>query len=301
MSRCLNLISGRQVCRGCLWCLRRLLEPGAYSQLTRHRYDIIISCGSSLAAVNYILSRDNDARSLAVMRPSLAAMDRYDLIVMSGHDRPPRRRNVVRVAGALNLVDGEYLREQASSLALAAGLTGTAERFGFLIGGDTKDFRLTAEAVREACRQLKKAAGESGAELLVTTSRRTSAEAEKAVKDELSGFPRCRLAVIANEANVPFAVGGILGSCSAVVCTPESVSMISEAATSPCHVLALEMRGLGRRHRNFLDELSGKGAIRLVRPDRLAQEIGKISGGKAARAPLADIETVKEALRKVLR
>lgn len=296
----LNALSGKHICRGCVRCLRRLLDAPSYRAVTSGKYDLVISCGASLAAPNYILSREHGAQSFAVMRPSWASLDRFDLVVIPAHDDPPRRENVVPVEGALNLVDDEYLAEQARLLRQAAGIGDgdTRIRFALLVGGDTKEFRLPATAVREVCRQMKDAARAASAELFVTTSRRTSPDTERAVKEECAASGR--MTVIANEANVPFAVGGFLGSSRVVVCSPESISMISEAASSAAHVVVFDLPGLRRRHRIFLRRLQEQGIIRLVKPEEVSVTLQTIIAGDPERRGLVDRERVRAAVRKVL-
>lgn len=293
----LNIISGRHICRGCLLCLRRLLDPVSFSAATRGKYDIIISCGSSLSAVNYILSRENDARSLCVMRPSLVSLDRFDLVVMPAHDCPHRARNVVSVEGALNLIDDDYLGEQAKLLSRETRVDEAARSIGILFGGDTKDFKLPVETVRLVCRQVNEAARRGRAEVLATTSRRTSPDAERAVKEECAD---ARMLVIANEANVPFAVGGILGTCKVVVCSPESISMISEAASSEAYVVVFDVPGLGPRHAKFLAGLTRNRNVIVAAPERIAAAIERIFSERPARARLDNSARVRQALRKVI-
>jgi lauroyl/myristoyl acyltransferase/mitochondrial fission protein ELM1 len=305
----LNIFSGKHICRGCLLCLRRFLQPDSYAALVKEKFDLVISCGSALSAPNYILARENACRSFVIMRPSFAPLNRFDLVVMAEHDRPPRAANVVRVAGALNLVDEAYLHEQGQQLrqfiggdvrspAQVEGPGRPRVRIGFLIGGDSKEFKLKAETVGNICRQLNAAAARCGADLFVTTSRRSSPEVESAVKAECAS---ARMLVIANEKNLACAVGGLLAVCSVVVCSPESISMISEAASSGAHVVVFSSEGLRSRHRAFLESLCKKGHIHLVGADAVAQAIERIVTQKPKHAVLADRERVRQSVRKVMR
>lgn len=298
-SSLLNVVSGRHICRGCLRCLKFVLTADSYAALTAARYDLVISCGSTLAAPNYIVARENGARSFAIMRPSIASLDRFDLLVIPEHDRPPARANVVPVAGALNLIDDAYLREQARQLRETEHIPdgGGPERFGLLIGGNTKEFTLSPSVVAEVCRGMTAAAGRCGAELLVTTSRRTSPEAEREVR---AGCAQARLLIIANEKNPSYAVGGILGVCSVVVCSPESISMISEAAASGAYVVVFLMPGLSRRHRRFLDSFARSGGIRLVEPAEVGAAIERLVRERPSKAVAVGREKLRQAVSKVL-
>lgn len=295
-----NIVSGRHICRGCLWCLRRVLEPEAYRELIKNKYDAVISCGSSVAAANYLISRENNSRSLVIMKPWMAALDRFDLVVMPGHDRPPSRRNVVRTEGALNLITDSYLREQAMALESASGLKPGEMYFGLLAGGDAKSFILSPEAVTLASEGLTLAAQGAGARILATSSRRSSVEIEKRLKQSLAGNSLCAFLVIAGEKNYPFAVGGILGLCRVVVVSPESISMVSEAASSGAHVIVFNSPGLSRKHSLFLETLAGKKIISLVEPGQVKAAIETILRENSPARRLDDRGAVALALKRIL-
>jgi KDO2-lipid IV(A) lauroyltransferase len=297
-----NCLAGKYICQGCLLCLRRFLEKNAYDYFTTHKFDIIISCGSSLVPVNFILARENLAKSMVIMRPSIFGANRFDLVIEPKHDSPPAAKNIAVIDAALNLIDEQYLREQSEQLKSATGLKiEPAKRYlGLLIGGDTKGFRLTKETVKITLDQIKKAAGNLNAQILVTTSRRTSAEVGDLVKKELMDYTPCKLLIIANEKNYPSAVGGILGLCQIVLTSAESISMISEAASSRKYVVVFGFHGLKGRHKRFLDNLSLKNYIFLARPENLAKTIEMIWKTSPEIKTLKDNEVIMEALKKVL-
>ena len=258
-----SLFSGKFACQGCLSCLKYSLTPDSYSGVAGFKPDIIISSGSSLAPVNLALSRENLARSIVVMRPSLMRKGLFSLIAWPLHDSPPRRKNVVATEAALNPVDEEYLRVSARNISGKVKL-GSENVLGLLLGGDAKGFRLEGAAVKTLLTELKSCAESLGLELLASTSRRTPPGIEKMVKDELSGYPLCKLLVIANEKNDPDAVGGILALSKAVIVSSESISMVSEAVSSGRYVVVFNSGRLNKRHSLFLEHLSRNGYIYLV-------------------------------------
>jgi len=298
------LFAGRYSCQGCLWCLRKFICDDSYQALVKSTADIVISCGSSVAAVNYVVSRENRAKSIVIMRPSLLGLSRFDLVVIPRHDRPPERKNVVATEGSLNLIDGAYLKEQAERLRQSSShqvikSPGVGFNIGLLIGGDTKDFYLDKELLKTTIAQVKTVAEKADAAVLITTSRRTNAAAEQLVKDEFKGYPRCRLMVIASEDNPAYAVGGILGVSRVVVISPESTSMISEAASSGRYVVVFNAP-VSRRHRIFLNRLAQKGHIYLAEPRELAALINKINIEQPVVSVLKDKEILKKALDRII-
>jgi KDO2-lipid IV(A) lauroyltransferase len=299
LSTCL---AGKYRCQGCLWCLRRFLQDETYKSLISIKPDIIISCGSGVALLNFILSRENFAKSIVIMRPSVLSTRRFDLVVMPQHDRPPKRENVVVTEGALNLIDEDYLRKQSESLIRDTGyrLQATGMRIGLLIGGDTKYFHLDMDKISEVIKQIKSASERWSADILVTTSRRTSLEVEKVIKEEFKDYSRCKVLVIANERNFPFAVGGILGLSHIVITSSESISMISEAASSNKYAVVFNSKGLSKKHRRFLGFLTENKYIYLTESCDLSKTIEYIWQNKPQIRTLRDNFLVAEAIKKIL-
>jgi mitochondrial fission protein ELM1 len=222
---------------------------------------------------------------------------------MPRHDRPPLRKNVVITEGALNLIDEEYLKEQTEKLLQASGfrLQATGLGIGLLIGGDAKKFTLRKDVVFEVIRQIKQAAEKLDADILVTTSRRSSRQIEDLVIKEFSDCRRCKLLVIANQNNIPEAVGGILGLSQIVISSPESITMISEAATtSRAYVFVFQAAGLNRKHRNFLDNCAKHKYIYLTQALNLDRTIGDVWSRRPQIYSLQDNLVVAEAIKKTL-
>lgn len=294
-------LAGKYQCQGCLRCLRGFLSTDTHESLISAAADIVISCGSSLAAINYIISKENQAKSIVIMRPSVLSFNRFDLVVMPGHDNPPERKNVVVTEGALNLIDEGYLKEQAKKLAETTNHGPRTANFnvGFLIGGDTRDFRLDKKSLEIIISELKSFAQKENVGLLVSTSRRTSPEIEQLVKDEFKDFLQCKFMVIASENNPAFSVGGILGLSNIVIVSPESISMVSEAASSGRYVIVFKSK-LDYRHRNFLARLADKKYIYLVQPEDIGALIDKIISQQPVINVLQDTDTLKQALGRII-
>lgn len=295
-----SLLSGKYHCQGCLWCLRNFLTKETCQSLSTVRPDMIISCGAALAPVNYCLSREAQGKSVVVMRPGLLSLRKFDLVIMPRHDSPPQRKNVVVTEGALNLIDEEYLKEQSGKLTPSSQLPTPDLYIGLLIGGDSKKFALGKDNILEVIRQIKITAEKLDAGILVTTSRRTSQEAESLIKAEFTDYARCKLLIIANEKNIPEAVGGILGLSRIIVVSPESISMISEAASSKKYVFVFKGNGLNKRHREFLRHFAGNKYIYLGLPDNLSGQIQGVWSQKPKVYSLRDNSLVREAIGRTL-
>lgn len=301
-------LSDKYSCQGCLRCLKYFLKKDSFAAAVRIKPDIIISCGSFLAPVNLILSSENQAKSLVIMRPAGMNKKKFDLALIPRHDNPRPARNIVITEGALNLIDEEYLNQQSQALlmrlkSVAQSPQPTARSknpvIGLLIGGDTKDFSLDKNDVAEVIKELKSVSSKLNADILATTSRRTSGKVEKVVRGELAGFSFTKLLIIANEDNVPEAVGGILALSEVVLVSAESISMISEAASSNRYVVVFGSK-VDSRHRKFLNYMADKRYIYFCEPAGISSLIIRLFRDKPVINILKDRQIVKDALRRVI-
>jgi KDO2-lipid IV(A) lauroyltransferase len=296
------LLSGRY-CHRCMGCLKSCLEKNSYEKVIAAYADIIISCGSSLASVNMVMANANGAKNIIVMRPPLRGMlPRYSLVIAPRHDRLQARPNIVITEGAPSRITHEVLRRDSSVLAGKVTLSRPV-KIGVLIGGDNPAFSLSVAIIHELIDALSKAAEAIDAELLVTTSRRTSPEAESILRERLAHHPRCPLLVIANEQNPPEAIGGILGLSDIVVVSGESISMISEALQSSKHVIVFELEkrtARPSRHEAFLQSLTEGGYIRLINARQLDSVLREVWAAKLPVKKLDDSTRIYEGVKKLI-
>lgn len=280
------------------------LENDCYQDLRRAYADMVISCGGALSGINLWLAKENLAKSVSVMRPQWARSAKFDLVIIPQHDRPSRRKNIISTLGALNLIDEDYLKEESDKLKL--NILGRINKttVGLLLGGDNKKSELTPRIVGEAVSGLKQVCLDLDWDMLATTSRRTGADVEGLVKKELERFDKCRLLVIANERNIPEAVGGILGVSDFIVVSGESVSMVSEAVSSGKYVLVFrpKAKGLcpGAKYLLFLDNLEREGYVYIVEPIGLAEKIKELSLNRPPIKILDDRQRIRERIEKLL-
>ncbi|MBM3255709.1 MAG: hypothetical protein FJZ08_05350, partial [Candidatus Omnitrophica bacterium] len=155
---------------------------------------------------------------------------------------------------------------------------------------------LEAGMLKEVIRQLKLALYKLDGQILVSTSRRTPAAIESIVKDEFLGFAPCRFLVIANEKNHPDAVGGILALSKIVVISAESISMVSEAASSGRYVIVYNAGLLNKRHRLFIEHLNKAGYIYTSDVDSLGKAIEDTWKNKPTVKTLQDNQRIREAI-----
>ncbi len=218
--------------------------------------DIVVACGSKVIWPALAIRRQSAGRTKAiyVQRPQYGAGG-FDLVVAPMHDGLGGP-NVLTVRGAVNRVTRERLDQAAMQWAgRFAHLP--KPRVAVLIGGNSGAHRLTPEFAAGFAQQLATLCKRDHAGLMVTTSRRTDAEAEALIRARLEGLPAY---VWDGRGDNPFF--GFLGLADAVIVTSDSVNMVSEALASgkPVHVAALE--GGSAKFDRFHSELMRDGYTR---------------------------------------
>jgi len=291
-------------CMGCLKCLGFCLEESTFKYLISQQADIIISAGSTLAPVSLFLKKEMAAISICLMNPGILNKKAFDLIISPKHDELAEAKNIVITEGAPNLINDNYLAEQKQLFRDCLFADNKSELnkivIGVLFGGDTKKLFLTSDNLNKVLKQVRLAAVDFEADLLVSTSRRTSSEQEGLIKASLENT--ARLLIIANIKNYASAIGGILAYSDIVIVSGESISMVSEAATSGKYtvVFRLTSRKVDRKHNLFLSNLSKEGFIYLVEPLEIYSTIKNIIQTRPPIKKLNDCAAIREALTKML-
>jgi mitochondrial fission protein ELM1 len=205
-----------------------------------------------------------------------------------------------------NLINSAYLKEQSEGLIkYYSHLKGNARvKFGVLIGGDTQGVKFDEAQIRELMTQIKEAALHYNADILLTTSRRTPEEIEKVILKGLKGFERCSLCIIANQRNIPEAVGGILGLSDLVIVSGESISMVSEALSSGKRTIVFSPRGrYGDRPRDkyedFVLKLNDQGYLMVTSVDDMKTKITQLLSQKITLKRLDDQSIIQEGLESI--
>ena len=290
--------------------LQWFLNEDSYKALTSLKADYVISCGSAMAGVNYMLAKEQSAKNIVVLKPGILKPENFDLNIMPQHDNPVVNNPKVRMAVtkiAPNLIDKKYLEEQeALLLARYSHLKSSFRvKIGVLIGGNAKEIVLSEQQVKIVINQIKEAANQINADLLVTTSRRTSPEIEGLLQRELKKFERCALLIIANRVEVPEAVGGILALSDIVVVSGESISMISEAVSSGKKIVVFSLsrrdaRAGKNKYNRFVDQLNEQGYLISSDAHDIARNINNLVKNKIHTRPVSDREILLNAIEQIL-
>ncbi len=297
--------------QGRLQFLKLFLSAKSFEQVMSMKTDFIISCGSSSASLNHFISQDHSAKSIAILKPGILPFNRFDLIVLPEHDISNKDHipeNVTVIKGACNLISKDYLDEQSEKLLAKYShlKSRTRTKVGILIGGTSKKICITEKQISVLINQLKEISGEHRLDFLISTSRRTPANIERMLFKAFKKDPSCPLLVLANQENVPEAVGGILGLSDILVVSGDSISMVSEAASSGKNTIVFSPEpsvpfGSGsKKHQLFINNLNSHGFICSSKVTNVGQNIYNVIKNKIHTQRLDGGQIILDAVRRVI-
>lgn len=223
--------------------------------------DIIISCGRLGAAAALGVKRASGGRvfTVHIQNPQIPH-HLVDLIAPPRHDALTGP-NVVNTRGALHHVTPEKIaaaiNEQAELHPELLHIKQTQPIIGVLIGGSNATATLTPEKSQRLMSSLLDVAKEQNAHLWITASRRTGKANIAAMQEVLAGTSHW---FWDNQGKNPY--HAILGLADYLIVTGDSVSMVSEAASTGKPVYTLDFDGYSGRLNDFHRSLRGEGVTR---------------------------------------
>ena len=267
-----------------------------------HTADIILSTGSSVAAVNLLLGRIVRAKTVTCRRPSPIGTRYFDLAILpmiSWHSAKSKS-NICKTIGVPNPISPDILKSERQRLKQELNLP-DCPRIGILLGGTDRHETITiadAEALHKVC---EAATTELDAQILVTTSRRTPIDVVEHLSSTLKHADWCPLFIEPNAASaLPDPYQALLALSDLLIVTADSFSMVCEAARSgrPVIVLTLSKEHTEKPKRyNVYQYMEQHAIVRQCRLDGLKQYIFDGLTAAVPNTPLRDTETAAEAIR----
>ena len=217
--------------------------------------DLVLASGrKAIAAARYIKKASKGETFVVQIQDPRISPKHFDLVAVPHHD-PTRGDNVVVTHAAPNRITDEKLKVAAQDFKdVLAPLP--QPRVAVLIGGNSKAYKMTAEITRNLCADLL-ALAQSGYGLMVTASRRTGEENAAIINESLRHE---NIYVWDGQGENPYFA--FLGTADFMIVTADSVSMISEAATTGKPVYMLPLDGGTPRFNKFHNHLLENGIIR---------------------------------------
>ena len=248
----------------------------------------MISTGSSLAPLTFLYAKNHSAKSIVIMRPLWGLT--YDLKIIPKHDHPKPSSNTVITLGAPTKISEINLEPYAQKLVHKLPPS-SRKMMSIFIGKESPPILI--QKIDRVCRS-------QNMDLLITTSRRTSGESIQKIKTVFSHHPHCRLLIIPTEMTQPeHLVEGMLGLAKLILVTEDSVSMISEAASSGKKVIVIETECL-RKHKEMIQTLVREGYISTASASDLEKVVVEKLRDTRPVKKLQDSVLIKEALQRLL-
>ncbi|MEO8670653.1 MAG: mitochondrial fission ELM1 family protein [Tahibacter sp.] len=213
------------------WLAPRLTFAARWSMpaVTRLAFDapwpaLAIGCGRDAALYTRCLRRWSKGFTFTVqiLDPRIAPRH-FDLVVAPQHDGL-RGTNVLTPLGSLNPIDAEWLAQAAEASSELADLP--QPRTAVLIGASRGALQIDESWCDALVATLRRRHMRDGGSFLVTTSRRTPDTLAARLRDGFAAFPG-RFWSGSQDGPNPYA--GFLAQSQAIVVSPDSVNMLSEA------------------------------------------------------------------------
>lgn len=249
--------------------------------------DIIISAGRRTAVLAVYLKKisNNKSKIIQIMRPNLEPKA-FELIILPQHDIYNHTLpNIVRILGALTNVQEKLPDIKAN---FENEYPDIKNFIAVIIGGSTKNYKLTMENAQELGEVLSAVADNHSLALFITFSRRTPKNIKEYFQKKFQ-WPNICYDPESGEAN-PYPA--ILGAAKFIVSTSDSISMCSEAASTgkPVYIYRPDSFSL-KKHNFFIQQLVDLGIAR--RLDKNTNYLEPYSY-----EPLSEINKVAEMIQK---
>ena len=220
---------------------------------------LIIGAGRRSAAIVAALRKSVDVPCIQIL-DSKVATDRFDLVIAPRHDRL-KGANVISTEGSVHRVTPALVTSYAASWKkrIERRTGGGQPRVAVLVGGNNNRYAFE-ESFAEPLLNVLEALSEQGASLAITASRRTSADLSKAM--HLMG-QKSRFWAWDGQGENPYF--GMLGWADGILATPDSINMLSEAASIGKPLLIIGGTASSKKHAAFVRGLCDSGVARIAK------------------------------------
>jgi uncharacterized protein len=228
----------------------------AFSALLETPPAVAIGCGRQAALATRLL-REHGTKAVQILDPRIDP-EYWDFVVVPEHDRL-RGPNVITALGSLHPIDDAWLARARAEFAAFAELPRPIH--AVLLGGKSRHALFDRMAFEVLASKLEAVLARDGGSVLLSASRRTPKELRDVLEHRYDDTPGV---VWRNSEDGPNPYAGMLAWADRIVCSPDSVNMITEACATRAPVFVFDPGRVRGRPRGFLDTLLGRGRIRAM-------------------------------------
>lgn len=259
--------------------------PEFASRLRAPWPDIAIGCGRQAALATRLLHEASGGacRAVQILDPRIDPAH-FDIVVAPEHDALDGA-NVITTRGGLNAIDDAWLERGRAAFPELAALP--SPRYALLLGGSTRALALDQAYWESLVAILSTRLRREGASLMLTSSRRTPDWLRAAAREAFTDIPNRQWH---GEHDGPNPYAGFLAWADALVVTPDSVNMLSEAAATYVPLWSHAPQRLHGKVGHFVAALHTSGRLRFLDETSSADPI----------APLRENARVAQAVRRCL-
>lgn len=225
----------------------------AFTRTLSNPPTVVIGCGRQGALATRLLRRAG-SRAIQILDPRINTRH-WDRVIVPSHDALDEN-NVIRMTGSLHDVDDLWLAQARSDFPQLANLP--APRVALLVGGPSKHWTMDDADFRAALIKLREAVATRGGSLLVTASRRTPSAWRAMLQETGADLVWC------DDSDGVNPYRGLLGWADAIVCTADSVNMLSEASATTVPVYVIGIGKLEGRPRQFMEMMLTRRRVRPI-------------------------------------
>ncbi len=227
------------------WLAPRRL-PGAvrgfghdFAAVLRDPPAIVVGCGRQAALATRVL-RDAGTRTVQILDPRIDPRH-WDCVVVPEHDRL-RGDNVLTMLGSLNPIDDRWLDDVRAHHPRPQAW-GDGGLRTILLGGPTSAAPMAIDTVATHVRMLANEVMSEGDHLAICTSPRTPRDWIPGLREAIADT---HASLWTGEHDGPNPYPMLLAHAERIVCTPDSVNMLSEACATTASVEWLPFTAQGR-------------------------------------------------------
>lgn len=226
---------------------------------------LVIGCGRQAALATRLLRRAG-SRAIQILDPRIDPRH-WDRVIAPVHDEL-HGDNVIPMLGSLHDVDDLWLARARSDFAQMADFA--SPRIALLVGGPSKHWSMDDADFEDALARLRQTMSANRGSLLATASRRTPERWRSILRESGADLVWC------DDNDGPNPYRGLLGWADAIVCTADSVNMLSEAAATAVPVYVIGADQIRGRPRAFVETLLTRRRIHPLTDDLAAFAIGPL-------------------------